>query len=117
MTPPEKPAETTAEEVQVLAEDRGVRIERIVSRGHASPPDFWYDQAEHEWVMVLAGRARLEVVEDEAGSAAPGGRGAEPIRIIEMAPGDHLFLPAHRRHRVAWTDPGQETVWLAVFYR
>ncbi len=93
------------EDVQVLSEDRGVRIERIVSRGHASPPDFWYDQAEHEWVMVLSGRARLEVVEDGT------------TRILEMAPGDHILLPAHRRHRVAWTDPEQETIWLAVFYR
>jgi len=99
---PLPPAE---EEVQVLAEDRGVRIERIVSRGHASPPDVWYDQAEHEWVMVLSGQARLEIVEDGT------------TRILEMAPGDHILLPAHRRHRVAWTDPEQETVWLAVFYR
>ena|GEM_PF-320041 len=113
------PPATEEEEVHLLAEDGGVRIERIVSRGHASPPGFWYDQAEHEWVMVLRGRARLEVAEEAAGSAARprGGSGGETIRVVEMAAGDHILLPAHRRHRVAWTDPEQETVWLAVFYR
>ena len=34
------------------------KIERIVSRGHASPEDFWYDQEENEWVMVVKGTAR-----------------------------------------------------------
>ena len=37
-----------------------VRIERIISHGHASPADFWYDQAQHEWVIVLKGAARLQ---------------------------------------------------------
>jgi cupin 2 domain-containing protein len=77
-----------------------VRIERIVSRGHASPRGFWYDQKEDEWVAVLSGRARLAVEGDG---------------VLEMGPGDWAWLPAHRRHRVDWTDPETETVWLAVF--
>jgi cupin 2 domain-containing protein len=126
------------EEVQELVRDGKLRIERIVSRGHASPPGFWYDQPEHEWVMVLGGRAVLEVVESEgaaegegagegAGGGAGGGAGVagvvpggvgegETIRRVEMGAGDHLVLPAHRRHRVAWTDPDEETTWLAVFW-
>ena len=80
-----------------------VRIERIVSHGQSSPPDFWYDQEEHEWVLVLQGAAVLEI-EDEA----------EPRRLN---PGDALYLPAHRRHRVAWTQSDEPTVWLAVFWR
>ena len=80
-----------------------VRIERIVSHGHASPPGFWYDQAENEWVMVLSGAARLLI------------EGAESA--IELGPGDHVNLPAHQRHRVEWTTPGEPTVWLAVFYK
>ena len=79
-----------------------MRVERIVSRGHASPPDSWYDQEEHEWVVVLAGEARLQF--DDGAS-------------LEMKPGNYVLIPAHRRHRVEWTTPQMDTVWLAVSYR
>ncbi|PMN94834.1 cupin domain-containing protein [Enterovibrio norvegicus] len=79
-----------------------VRIERIVSRGQTTPETDWYDQDEHEWVMVLEGNAEL-LFEDG--------------RRLEMRKGDQVTLPAHTKHRVSWTDPDQETVWLAVFYR
>jgi len=81
----------------------GLRIERIVSRGQASPPGFWYDQAEAEWVVVLAGAARLRF-QDETEARA-------------LGPGDWLDIAPHRRHRVEWTDPTVATVWLAVIYR
>ncbi len=77
-----------------------VRIERIVSRGHRSPEGFWYDQEWDEWVLVVRGRAGLEIE----------GRPA----MVELGPGDHLLLPAHTRHRVAWTDDQGDTIWLAV---
>jgi len=80
----------------------GVRIERIVSTGQASPPGFWYDQAHGEWVAVLAGEARLRF-EDE--------RTARTLRA-----GDFVDIAAHRRHRVEWTHAGEPTVWLAVHY-
>jgi cupin 2 domain-containing protein len=80
----------------------GVRIERIVSFGHASPPGFWYDQAQGEWVVVLAGEARLRF-EDE------------PVART-LAAGDFVDIAPHRRHRVEWTRPGAPTVWLAVYY-
>lgn len=79
-----------------------IRIERIVSRGHASPEGFWYDQQQHEWVVLLKGAARLRFQEDEAPR--------------EMRPGDVLNIPAHKRHRVEWTTPAEPTVWLAVHY-
>ena len=81
----------------------GVRIERIVSLGQASPPGFWYDQAEAEWVLLLAGAARLRFADEP------------DARLI--GPGDWVEIAPHRRHRVDWTDPAQPTVWLAVFYR
>jgi cupin 2 domain-containing protein len=84
----------------VLAESQHVRIERIVSHGQSSPEGFWYDQDEHEWVVVLEGAARLEF-EDEA---------------LNLGPGDFVNIPARRKHRVAWTTPEGPTVWLAVFY-
>jgi len=79
-----------------------LRIERIVSRGHASPPGFWYDQPRAEWVIVLAGSAGI-AFEGEA----------SPRRLTR---GDHLHIPAHTRHRVAWTDANEPTIWLAVHY-
>jgi cupin 2 domain-containing protein len=91
------------EAVDALLTRRGLRIERIVSRGQASPPGFWYDQAEGEWVLLLAGAARLRF-EDET----------EPRLLV---PGDSLDITPHRRHRVDWTDPATPTVWLAVLYR
>lgn len=84
----------------VLQAGKDVRIERIVSRGHCSPDGFWYDQPDHEWVLVLKGAARIEF-ED---------------RVVEMKPGDYLTIPAHTKHRVAWTTPEEPTIWLAVHY-
>ncbi len=90
------------EQFDELLRSPGVRIERIVSTGQCSPPDFWYDQNEGEWVLVLQGEARLRF-EDEV----------EP-RCLKA--GDFVNIPAHRRHRVDWTSPDEPTVWLAVFY-
>ena len=86
---------------ETLAEAPGLRVERIVSNGQSSPAQGWYDQAGHEFVALLSGAARIEY---DDGSA------------VELAPGDWLDIPAHRRHRVAWTADNTETVWLAVHY-
>ena len=86
---------------QTLITAPGWRVERIVSQGQASPPGFWYDQDEAEWVLLLAGAARL--------------RFADETEDRLLAPGDHLDIAPHRRHRVEWTDPAQPTIWLAVF--
>ena len=89
------------EAIETLLKGDGIRLERIVSYGHASPAGFWYDQHEAEWVLLMSGRARL-TIEGEAEDR-------------ELGPGDRLFIPAHCRHRVAWTQPGEPTVWLAIF--
>ena len=86
---------------EILARSSAVRVERIVSHGHVTPAGHWYDQDEHEWVAVLAGRARLRFDEGQ---------------LVELAPGDALLIPAHQRHRVEWTSPHTHTVWLAVFF-
>ncbi|RKE35174.1 hypothetical protein B0G76_1232 [Paraburkholderia sp. BL23I1N1] len=90
------------EQVDALLEDAGVSIERIVSRGHASPPGFWYDSPRAEWVVLLSGAATLEF---------EGERDLHP-----MKPGDHVLIEAHCRHRVAWTRDTEPSVWLAVYY-
>lgn len=79
------------------------RMERIVSRGHASDEGFWYDQEENEWVILLQGSARLRF------------KGREEPVVLQ--PGDYIQIPQHSRHRVEWTDPACETVWLAVHYK
>ncbi|MCU0712520.1 MAG: cupin domain-containing protein [Pirellula sp.] len=83
-----------------LLKATNLRIERIVSYVHASPEGFWYDQDQHEWVLVLQGAARLSIK-------------GEPK---ELKPGDYIIMPARQKHRVEWTTPDDPTVWLAVFY-
>ncbi len=97
------PSDCPDELVDILASGEGVRIERIVSTGHRSPPEFWYDQEEAEWVVVLRGRALLLFMD-------PPGR-------VELGPGDFVNIPPHRRHRVESTAENEPTVWLAVFYK
>jgi cupin 2 domain-containing protein len=96
------PDNLTEEEILPLLASGGLRIERIVSTGQASPPGFWYDQEEHEWVLVLRGRGIIEYENGEQAS---------------LAAGDHLHIPARVRHRVRETSRREPTIWLAVFWR
>jgi cupin 2 domain-containing protein len=95
------PQQLPKELVQILIRAADVRIERIISLGHASPADFWYDQPLHEWVIVLQGAARLQFEDG----------------MVEIKPGDFLNIPAFTKHRVDWTTPDEPTVWLGVRYR
>jgi cupin 2 domain-containing protein len=88
--------------IQQLVDTEHVRIERIVSRGHSSPETGWYDQDENEWVIVLQGEALLSF---------------EGQASLRLRKGDYINIPAHQRHKVEWTDPESETIWLAVHYR
>jgi len=78
-------------------------VERIVSHGHCSPDGFWYDQDENEWVILLKGSAGLRFEDQDS--------------VLVLNPGDYLHINGHQRHRVEWTDPKQETIWLAVYYK
>ena len=93
----EVPKSSGQEQFLTLFKSESVKIQRIVSKGYSSPPDFWYDQAEDEWVIVLRGDATLEF------------EGGELVRMKE---GDHVTIPRHVRHRVQQTSA--ETIWLAV---
>jgi cupin 2 domain-containing protein len=95
------PEDLDEEVVELLLTGDGIRIERIFSRGHTSPESGWYDQAEDEWVMVLKGAATLTLAD-----------GAD----LQLTVGSHISLPAHTKHRVKWTDPDTETIWLAVHF-
>ena len=89
------------EEIALLLKHPGIRIERITSKGQSSPEGFWYDQAEHEWVVLLKGKGIVEF-----------GDG----RKVELFPGDYLHIPAHTKHRVDYTTSDELTLWLAIFY-
>lgn len=77
-----------------------IHLERIVSRGHVTPPGQWYDEAWDEWVLLLQGQASLLYEKD--------------MRFISMTAGDYLLIPAHTKHRVEWTHPDMNTIWLAL---
>ena len=96
------PARLPEELCQELVAGDEVVVERIVSRGHTAPASGWYDQARDEWVAVLRGEAKLEF---------------EDRSEVRLVAGDYLNIPAHTRHRVSWTAPDVDTVWLAVHYR
>lgn len=98
------PNELPDELMSVLAEGEGVRIERIVSDGQCSPEGFWYDQNQHEWVVLMSGSAVLSIREGSS------------IERVELTAGDHLLLPAHQQHRVESTSSTEKTIWVAVFF-
>lgn len=95
------PEDIPEEIFQALVQTDQVRIERILSHGQASPAGFWYDQDENEWVLLLAGHARIRFEDDH---------------VEELHPGHYVNIPAHVKHRVEYTHPDQATIWLAVFY-
>lgn len=95
------PADLPEELVEVLAAGQGVRIERIVSKGHTSPEQGWYDQAQDEWVMVIRGNGVIAFPDKPS---------------VTLGEGDYVTIAAHERHRVEWTNPDEETIWLAVHY-
>jgi len=98
------PLRLAEEQVDSLVEGHPrLRIERIVSTGQASAPDVWYDQADDEFVVLVAGAARLRF---QPGDVS-----------LDLKPGDWIEIPAHRRHRVEWTQTEPPTVWLAIHHR
>jgi len=94
------PIDLPGEFVEQIGGRGSVRIERIVSRGHSSPPGFWYDQDQEEWVLLLKGAAAIRFDARD--------------QVIELREGAYLSIPAHTRHRVEWTQSDTETVWLAI---
>src|SRR5664279_6362 len=88
--------------IETILQTSNFRIERIVSQGHRSKEGFWYDQKENELVILLKGNATLRFENQD--------------QLLKMKPGDYLHIEKHVRHRVEWTSPEQETIWLAVHY-
>lgn len=93
------PVRTDDEFCETLASSHSCRIERIVSQGHRSPDDFWYDQTEDELVCLLSGSALLDF----------------DYCSVVLTAGDTLFVPAHKKHRVDQTSNMPPCVWLCIF--
>jgi len=95
------PSELKEEFFQELISKDGFKIERIISKGHVTQDGEWYDQKSDEWVVVLKGEAILEF------------ENSDKVRLKD---GDYINIPAHKKHRVSWTKPDVETIWLAIHY-
>lgn len=89
------------EAFEILLQKGDLKIERIISKGHTSPATGWYDQAQDEWVMVLQGEAIITLKDDND---------------YPLVSGDYMTIPAHTKHKVTWTIPELETIWLAIHY-
>lgn len=96
------PPPSAAEVFEPLIDTRGVRLERIVSTGQATPVGEWLVEDWDEWVLLLAGEARL-LIEGES-------------MAREFNPDDWILIPAGVRHRVESTSKDRLTVWLALRY-
>lgn len=96
------PTELTEELFEILLNKPNIRIERIVSDGHASKQDQWYDQDDNEWVLLLQGEAQIQLFPDN--------------NIVTLVEGSYLNIPAHTKHRVKWTTKQTKTIWLAIHY-
>lgn len=96
------PLDLTNESFSDIVRNEHVRIERIVSHGHKSEPDFWYQQEEHEWVLIIDGFGEVEY---------------DDGRLFLLKKGDHLLIEKGQKHRVTATDESQPTIWLAVFFK
>ena len=94
------PEQLPEELFECILKQDNIIIERIVSNGHITPTGRWYDQARDEWVILLHGQANILFEKDQS--------------LISLTPGDYLLIPAHTRHRVEWTLPDFNTIWLAV---
>ncbi len=95
------PKDLENEAFDLLVQSNALTIERIVSKGHTSPESGWYDQKRNEWVLVLKGKATLSFENQES---------------IDLSEGDFINIPPHKKHKVTWTDPENETIWLAIHY-
>lgn len=93
-------ADPKAEISEVILHNNNFRIEKIISFGQISPENFWYDQAEDEWVCLLDGNAILEL---------------DNGCMVNLSKGEHYFIPAHQKHRVSFTSSDPVCIWLAVF--
>jgi cupin 2 domain-containing protein len=94
------PDQLPVELIECIFKQKNIQIERIVSKGHSTPPGQWYDQDADEWVLLFQGEAIILYEKNR--------------QTFHLNAGDYLLIPAHTRHRVEWTPPDLNTIWLAI---
>ena len=97
------PEECKTEVFEIIFESKDFKAERIISEGQATPPGQWYDQDWDEWVVLFKGSSAILFEGEEA--------------PVILKPGDYFYIPAHKRHRVEWTDLQEKTIWLAIHFK
>ena len=95
------PEEIDVEIFDLLIQRNNIKVERIISKGHSSPKTGWYDQDHNEWVIVLKGEATITI---------------EGNIELNLKVGSYVDIPTHTKHKVSWTKPNSETIWLAIHY-
>ncbi len=97
----EIPTSLKEEFFEILQSSESIKIERIVSYGHTTREGEWYDQEQNEWVILLSGEAILSFLHEDE---------------VRLKAGEYINIPAHQKHRVSWTMPNQQSVWLVIHY-
>lgn len=97
------PEQLSEELFETLFKKKNLHLERIVSKGHITPPGQWFDQEWDEWILMLQGKATLLF--------------EKKMELLTIRAGDYLLIPAHSKHRVEWTPADINTIWLAVHLR
>ena len=97
----EIPKDLKEEIFEDIIKTNNLKIERIISHGHTSPKTGWYESEQNEWVIVLKGEAILSFENSED---------------VRLNAGDYINIPALKKHKVSWTLPNEETIWLAIHY-
>jgi len=95
------PGDLKEEFFEDIVSQDGLKIEKIVSRGHKTTQFDWYDQDTNEWVVLLQGEAILSFENEDD---------------VRLETGDYINILAHKKHKVSWTKPDFNTIWLAVHY-
>lgn len=95
------PDKQGSENLEILLSNPVFKMEKIISQGHVSPENFWYDQDKNEFVLLISGSARISF---------------ENNYTIEIKPGDYFIIPAHKKHRVDFTKPEENTIWLTLHF-
>lgn len=98
----EIPTSIPKEVFNSIIDKDGIKIERIISKGHTTEKDKWYNQEKNEWLIMLKGKAELLFKNNN--------------QIIKMKKGDYLNISAHTEHRVTKTSKKEETIWLTIHY-
>ncbi len=97
----EIPKDLPEELIETLEKKDNIKIERIISKGHITKKERWYDQDKNEFVLVIKGNSIILFEDNEE---------------IKMTEGDYIIIPKRIKHKVIYTDKNKDTIWLTIFY-